>query len=100
VRFGYVVEGVREPLEKWLKLRGIASGPIFLPTTRGGHLVLKRLTTEAVAQILAKRLQEAALKPFSCHDLRRSFITHLLDSGADSRRCRLRKRSPGSANNW
>jgi site-specific recombinase XerD len=30
-----------------------------------------------------KRAEQAGMKAFSCHDLRRSFITHLLDAGAD-----------------
>jgi integrase/recombinase XerD len=51
-RFGYVVEETRGLLERWLRLRGISSGPLFLPITRGGHFIPKRLTTESVAQIL------------------------------------------------
>jgi len=82
VRTGFIVDGTREPLEKWLKLRGIASGPMFMPLSNAGHLVQNRITTESIAQVLAKRAAEANVKPFSCHDCRRSFITHLLDSGA------------------
>jgi site-specific recombinase XerD len=83
VRVGYVVEEFGELLERWLRLRGISIGAMFLPITKAGHLVPKWLTTESVAQVLEKRAREAAVKPFSCHDLRRSFITHLLDAGAD-----------------
>ena len=82
-RFGYIVEGIREPLEKWLRLRGVVIGPMFLPITKAGHLIPKRLSTEAVAQVLAKRAAQVGVRLFSCHDLRRSFITHLLDAGAD-----------------
>jgi len=82
-RFGFVVDGTRELLEPWLKLWGILPGPLFLPLTKRGHLVLKRLTTESVAQVLTKRAVQAGVSEFSCHDLRRSFITHLLDAGAD-----------------
>ena len=39
--------------------------------------------SEGVAQILVKRAAEADVDRFSCHDLRRSFVTHLLDAGAD-----------------
>jgi integrase len=77
------VEGIREPVERWLKLRGIAKGPMFLPITKGGHFILKRLTAESLAQSVAKRSKDAGVEPFSCHDLRRTFITHLLDAGAD-----------------
>jgi len=82
-RFGYVVEGTSEPLEKWLRLRGKVGLPLFLPLTKGGHLISKRLTTESIAQILAKRAEQGGVEAFSCHDLRRSFITHLLEAGAD-----------------
>jgi integrase/recombinase XerD len=82
-RFGFVGEETGELLERWLRLRGISAGPLFLPITKGGHLIPTRLTTEAVAQILAKRGNDAGVEAFSCHDLRRSFITHLLDAGAD-----------------
>ena len=79
----YVVANVRELLERWLRLRGIVPGPMFFPITKSGHPVVKSLTSESVAFILAKRSREAGVKTFSCHDLRRSFITHLLEAGAD-----------------
>jgi site-specific recombinase XerD len=33
--------------------------------------------------VLAKRAGTARVERFSSHDLRRSFVTHLLDAGAD-----------------
>jgi site-specific recombinase XerD len=82
-RTAYVVEQARTVLERWLRVRGIATGPMFFPLTESGHLVLKRLTCEGIAQILLKRGRAANVEHFSCHDLRRSFVTHLLDAGAD-----------------
>ena len=58
-------------------------GPMFFPVTKSGHLVLKRLTCEGIAQIMMKRAGAANVGHFSCHDLRRSFVTKLLDAGAD-----------------
>jgi len=82
-RSAYVVEETRDILDRWLRLRGISPGPMFLPVTKSGRFRLKRLTCEGVAHVLAKRAGTARVERFSSHDLRRSFVTHLLDAGAD-----------------
>jgi site-specific recombinase XerD len=82
-RTGHVVEEARTVLERWLRVRGLATGPMFFPVTKSGNFVSRRLTPEGIAQILVKRAVEADVDRFSCHDLRRSFVTHLLDAGAD-----------------
>lgn len=82
-RVGYVLEQVKALLESWLVVRGQSAGPIFVPITKGGNLIFHQLTPQAVALIVKKRAAEAEVDEFSCHDLRRSFITHLLEAGAD-----------------
>jgi integrase/recombinase XerD len=82
-RTAYVIVEARAILDRWLRLRGISPGPMFLPVTKSGHLLTKRLTCEGVAHILSKRAGIAKVERFSSHDLRRSFVTHLLDAGAD-----------------
>jgi site-specific recombinase XerD len=82
-RSAYVVEEACALFDRWLRVRGISSGPIFLPITKSGHFLVKRLTCEGVAHVLAKRAGTARIEHFSSHDLRRSFVTHLLDAGAD-----------------
>lgn len=78
-----VVEETRTVFERWLRVRGIAAGPMFFPLTKSGRLLTKHLTCEGIAQILAKRARAANVERFSCHDLRRSFVTNLLEAGAD-----------------
>ena len=70
-------------VERWLRQRGDASGPLFCPVDQTGEIRISRLRGESVAYIV-KRLQKAAgLDHFSPHDLRRSFVTTLLDAGED-----------------
>lgn len=47
------------------------------------RIIPGRLTTQAVYNILSKRAVLARVKKFSPHDLRRSFVSDLLDAGAD-----------------
>ncbi|OJV90239.1 MAG: hypothetical protein BGO39_01215 [Chloroflexi bacterium 54-19] len=81
-RLTYLGTGT-ELLAGWLKLRGSTAGPLFLPVRRGGHIKVQRLNEQSVLDILKKRGNEAGLKAFSPHDLRRTFISDLLDTGSD-----------------
>jgi len=65
-------------------VRGAAPGPLFVPINKGSVLALgQRLTSQAIYDLLAKRGAAAKLADFSPHDLRRTFISDLLDKGAD-----------------
>jgi site-specific recombinase XerD len=72
-----------DALSDWLKIRGKAPGPLFYPIRRGGHIEKHRMTEQSVLYILQKRGKEAGVKAFSPHDIRRTFISDLLDAGAD-----------------
>ena len=82
-RLGYAMEQVRELLDAWLHLRGNWEGPMFSPINRGGGLAQNRFTPQGLALVVKKRAAEAGVDTFSCHDLRRTFITDLLSAGAD-----------------
>lgn len=82
-RLVYVDNGAAEALTDWLQIRGEAPGPLFLPINKGGVLQWRRLTDQAIYNLLRKRAAEGVLKPVSPHDLRRSFVSDLLDAGAD-----------------
>ena len=78
-----IANGAQDALDDWLIIRGDAAGPLFWPIRRGGHLHPGRITTQAVYNMLRKRAKQAGVKKLSPHDLRRTFISDLLDAGAD-----------------
>lgn len=82
-RIAYAANGALLALEGWLKARGFESGPLLLPVSQVGEIQYRRMTTQAVYFVLRKRGKEASIPSFSPHDLRRSFISDLLDCGAD-----------------
>ncbi|MDP9374426.1 MAG: tyrosine-type recombinase/integrase, partial [Chloroflexota bacterium] len=79
----YLTGGVTAALADWLAARGPASGPLFRPVNKGGRIVPRRLSAQAIYAILQKRAGEARLAHLSPHDLRRTFVGDLLDAGAD-----------------
>lgn len=82
-RTAYIRNGAADALNDWLSIRGLDDGPLFVPINKGGKLLLKPMTTQAIYNMLYKRAQEAGIKNFSPHDLRRTFIAHLLEAGVD-----------------
>jgi integrase len=82
-RIVYLTGGTGTAIEAWLKTRGRAPGPLFCHVYRTGRIVLERLTTSAIYQALRRRAARAGVRTFSPHDLRRTFISDLLDAGAD-----------------
>ena len=82
-RWGYAMEQVRVLLDAWLCIRGGWEGPMFSPINKGGALSRHRFTPQGLALVVKKRAAEAGVETFSCHDLRRTFITNLFISGAD-----------------
>ena len=81
----YMTNGAAEALTDWLALRGPAAGPLFVAINKGGKLDPKarRLAPQAIYNMLARRAQAAGVAKFSPHDLRRSFVSDLLEAGAD-----------------
>jgi site-specific recombinase XerD len=78
-----LAEGACAALQDWLDVRGPWVGPLFTVIRKGDHVTLDALTAQSVYDILAKRAEQASVKKFSPHDLRRTFAGDLLDAGAD-----------------
>ncbi|WP_019023118.1 tyrosine-type recombinase/integrase, partial [Thioalkalivibrio sp. ALE23] len=73
-----------ESVNTWIDdLRGEESGPLFLPMTKAGKLKWKRMTGQGVAYLLEKASKKAGTERTLPHDMRRTFITHLLDNNED-----------------
>jgi site-specific recombinase XerD len=112
-RTAYITNGAADALHDWLTIRGTQPGPLFVEVNKGGKVLIERqsmtvkpfrkirgvempnkkagmtiyrggaMTSQAIYNMLAKRAQEAGITNFSPHDVRRTFISHLLDAGAD-----------------
>ena len=71
-------------IDVWLRSRSLTPGPLICRIYRKGHVHPDvPISPEAVKHRLHLRARQAYLKHFTPHDLRRSFITQLLDSGHD-----------------
>jgi site-specific recombinase XerD len=79
----YVTNGGRDALADWLAVRGQEAGALFWPVNKAGRVISQRMTAQAIYDAMRKRAAEAKVKAFSPHDLRRTFISDLLDAGAD-----------------
>lgn len=79
----FLDNGAADALADWLSVRGDEPGPLFWPINKGGKVDRRRMTNQAVYNLLEKRAQLANVKSLSPHDLRRTFVSDLLDAGAD-----------------
>jgi integrase len=82
-RVMYATNGASDALAAWLTVRGTGPGPLFVPVDKAGRIVLRRLTPESIFDRLQALAKRAGIARFSPHDMRRSFISDLLDNGAD-----------------
>lgn len=82
-RTAYLVNGAARAMSDWLAVRGSESGALFWPINKGGRPANRRMTNQAIYNLLAKRGESAGVKDFSPHDMRRTFVSDLLEAGAD-----------------
>ena len=80
----YAVNGGQAAISEWLRHRGTDAGPLLQPVNKSGEVDHSRgITAQALMYRLKLRCQQAGIAPCSPHDLRRSFVSELLDAGAD-----------------
>jgi len=80
----YLSPNGRAAVESWLLLRGAWAGPLVTPVSQRGLALTDRLTDDGVYSLLAALGAKAMIARFTPHDLRRTFITHLLGAGVDA----------------
>ncbi len=80
----YLVNGGTRAMADWLALRGDWSGPLFWPINKAGKLSPRRMTNQAIYNMLQKRGSDAKVENFSPHDLRRTTVGDLLDAVGDA----------------
>lgn len=75
--------GVGIYLDRWLGVRGDWDGSLFCQFLKGGEMTREPLGKMAVYKAVRYWAERAGVKPFTPHDARRSFVSGLLENGAD-----------------
>lgn len=74
----------RPLLRQWLHHRGNAPGALFRHLAKNNNLIVtKSLNAQNIYSLLRRRAKQAGIAHCSPHDLRRTFVTRLLDQGVD-----------------
>ncbi len=79
----YASNGGKQALDQWIQERGDELGPLFQAMQKGGTIERRRLSDQSIYDLLQYRAKEAGVENVSPHDYRRTFISDLLDAGAD-----------------
>jgi len=83
-RLAWLTGGAACAVADWLTVRGDVPGALFVAVNKSGRMSSqKNMTPKTIYNMLSKRATEAGVKSFSPHDMRRTFVSDLLDAGAD-----------------
>jgi integrase/recombinase XerD len=81
----HVADAVDKAIRAWLKISGVkeAGDALFNRIQRNGKVARQPLTTTGLTGILEQLQHTSGLARFTPHDMRRTFITRLLEQGVD-----------------
>lgn len=80
----FLNNGGADALKDYVSVRGDSSGPLFWASLKSGRLLENsKLTDQAVYARIKRCAKVAGVKPLSPHDMRRSFVSDMLDGGVD-----------------
>jgi integrase/recombinase XerD len=82
-RITYAPPGALRALRIWLEKRGPEPGPLLWGVNKADRPARSRLSDRAVAGILERMALRAGVADCTPHDMRRSMISDMLDSGGD-----------------
>lgn len=79
----FLDKGTINALNDWIQYRTDENGPLFVRVRKGGQLVFRKLTEQAIYEIVRKRWKQSGISPVSPNDFRKTFISSLLGKGID-----------------
>lgn len=80
----HVADAVDKAIRAWLKVSANEADSVFFSRIqRNGKVARQPLTTTGLTGILEQLKQTSAIARFTPHDMRRTFITRLLEQGVD-----------------
>ncbi len=71
----------RQAIDHWLDIRSVEPGPLILPVDRSGLIQFRRLTDQAVYDILSRIVRRAGLTGVTSRALRRAYVLSLIRAG-------------------
>jgi integrase len=80
---GHICDVSEDAIEGWVAARGEEEGPLLYPINKGDRIQRRRMSEQAIYDILRRLGGEMKAKSFAPHDMRRTSIGDLLDAGAD-----------------
>ena len=81
MRVVFLNDFVKSALARWLSISNIKSGAIFVTSFSSREPT--RLTKLSIHRAIERVVKNSDCTAFTCHDLRRTFATFLLDNNAD-----------------
>jgi site-specific recombinase XerD len=84
-RYAYLPDGALSALRAWVIVRGDRAGALFVRIRKSDRMCEpeKHMTGQAIYTILIRRAAAAGVCDVSPHDMRRTFVSNLLDNGQD-----------------